>query len=201
MLLHRYLEETLGNKISIVLLRTMINYKGKIFTVRGLAKQAKISVNETALTVHHLEKLGIIKIQPVGNAYQLELNEESYILNKLVEPVIMAEKRTVLELVNLLRQHLDTSKVISAVIFGSVATGHEKIDSDIDLLVVSDYRDHVIDRISKASQQVFLEFNGSLSPLIFTQKEFKAKQKGSLIQSIIDDHILICGRKIGASRW
>ena len=113
MLLHRYLEEVLGNKVAITLLRTMINYKGKIFTIRGLAEEAKVSPNETALTIHELENFGIIKIQPVGRAYQLELNKKSYILDKVIEPIIESEKNTFAELLILLKKHLDTKKIVS----------------------------------------------------------------------------------------
>ncbi len=199
MLLHRYLEQVLGNKVAITLLRTMINYRGKIFTIRGLADEAKVSPNETALVIHGLEKFGIIKIQPVGRAYQLELNKDSYILNKIIEPMVQAEKNTFDELLAILKKHLDTKKITSVVIFGSVVKGQEKIDSDIDLLVISNDHDHAIAQISEASEQVFSAFHGGLSPIIFSDKEFKAKRKGSLVQSIIDNHILICGKRIEMS--
>ena len=196
MLLHRYLEQVLGNKTVITLLRTMITYRGKIFTVRGLADEANVSTNETALIVHDLEKMGIIKIQPIGRAYHLELNEKSYLLSEIIEPAINAEKNTMNELIQVLRKYFDTKKIITAVIFGSVASAEEKIDSDIDLFIISNDHDHAITLVSEASKQVSIRFNGMLSPIIFTEKEFKAKQKGSLAQSIIDNHILICGKKI-----
>ncbi len=199
MLLHRYLENILGNKKSITLLRTMINYQGKIFTMRGLAEEAKVTPNEAALTIHDLERVGIVKIQPVGRAYQLELNKKSYILDKIIEPMVRSEKNTLTELLVLLKKHLDTNKIISAVIFGSVVKGQEKIDSDMDLLLVSNDHDHAVTQISKAAEQIFSIFHGSISPLIFTEKEFKAKQKESLIQSIVDNHILICGKSIQVS--
>jgi len=196
MLLHRYLEQVLGNKTVITLLRTMITYRGKIFTVRGLADEANVSTNETALVVHDLEKMGIIKIQPIGRAYHLELNEKSYLLSEIIEPAINAEKNTMNELIQVLRKYLDTKKIITAAIFGSVASVEEKIDSDIDLFIISNDHDHAITLVSEASKQVSIRFNGILSQIIFTEKEFKAKQKGSLVQSIIDNHILICGKKI-----
>ena len=196
MLLHRYLEQVLGNKTVITLLRTMITYRGKIFTVRGLADEANVSTNETALIVHDLEKMGIIKIQPIGRAYHLELNEKSYLLSEIIEPAINAEKNTMNELIQVLRKYFDTKKIITAAIFGSVASAKEKIDSDIDLFIISNDHDHAITLVSEASKQVSIRFNGMLSPIIFTEKEFKAKQKGSLVQSIIDNHILICGKKI-----
>ncbi len=196
MLLHRYLEQVLGNKTVITLLRTMITYRGKIFTVRGLADEANVSTNETALVVHDLEKMGIIKIQPIGRAYHLELNEKSYLLSEIIEPAINAEKNTMNELIQVLRKYFDTKKIITAAIFGSVASVEEKIDSDIDLFIISNNHDHAITLVSEASKQVSIRFNGMLSQIIFTEKEFKAKQKGSLVQSIIDNHILICGKKI-----
>ncbi|MEX0855806.1 MAG: nucleotidyltransferase domain-containing protein [Nitrosopumilaceae archaeon] len=195
-MLHKYLEQVFGSRVSIALLRTMINYRGKIFTIRGLADEAGVSPNETALIVHDLEKLGIIKIQPIGRAYHLVLNEKSYIVNEIIEPAIKAEKNTMNQLIQILRKYFDTKKIISAAVFGSVAKGQEKIDSDLDLLVISNDHDHAISQISSASEQVLFRFHKGLSPIIFTEKEFKAKQKGSLIQSIIDNHILIYGRKI-----
>ena len=196
MLLHRYLEQVLGNKASITLLRTMINYQGKIFTIRGLAEEAKVTPNEAALTIHDLERFGIVKIQPVGRAYQLDLNKKSYILDKIIGPIIKHEKNTFSELLDLLKKYLDTKKILSAAIFGSAAKGQEKIDSDIDLLVISNDHDHAITQISQASEQVFSIFHGSVSPIIFTGKEFKTKQKEHLIRSIIDNHVLICGKSI-----
>lgn len=196
MLLHRYLEQVLGNKTVITLLRTMITYRGKIFTVRGLADEANVSTNETALIVHDLEKMGIIKIQPIGRAYHLELNEKSYLLSEIIEPAINAEKNTMNKLIQVLRKYFDTKKIITAAIFGSVASVEEKIDSDIDLFIISNNHDHAITLVSEASKQVSVRFNGMLSPIIFTEKEFKSKQKGSLVQSIINNHILICGKKI-----
>jgi predicted nucleotidyltransferase len=196
MLLHRYLEEVLGNKVSITLLRTMINYQGKVFTVRGLAEEAKVTPNEAALTIHDLERFGIVKIQPVGRAYQLDLNKKSYILDRIIEPIIKHEKNTFSELLALLKKHLDTKKIITAVIFGSTVKGQEKIDSDLDLLVVSNDREHAVTQIAEATEQIFSIFHSSVSPIIFTEKEFKAKQKESLIRSIIDNHVLICGKSI-----
>lgn len=196
MLLHRYLEEVFGNKTSIAILRAMITYRGKIFTIRGLASTANVTHNEAALAVHDLEKIGIITIQPIGRAYHLELNEKSYILNEIIKPAVNAEKNTMNELVTVLRKIFNKKEITTVVIFGSVVTAQEKIDSDIDLLIVSDNNDKAITLVSEASMEVSTRFNGMLSHIIFTEKELKTKKKGSLVQSIIDDHILICGKKL-----
>ncbi|MEM3144048.1 MAG: nucleotidyltransferase domain-containing protein [Candidatus Nitrosotenuis sp.] len=186
----------MGNKAGITLLRTLVNFQGKIFTVRGLAEEAKVTHNKAALTIHKLENFGIIKIQPVGRAYQLELNKNSYIFDKIIKPMFESEKYTLTQLLIVLKKHLDTTKIISAAIFGSVVQGQERIGSDIDLLVISNDHDHAIAQISRASEQIFSMFHGSISPIVFTEKDLKAKQTESLIRSIIDNHILICGKDI-----
>ena len=196
MLLHTYLEETLGNKIAISLLRTMIRYRAKIFTVRNLAELAGVSPNEAALTVHKFEDLGLITIQPIGRAYHLQLNEKSYILNKIVKPILDAEKNTMPELVRILKKHLNKKKIISAVLFGSVVRGEEKPDSDIDLLVISNDRDVAISAVSDAALEVAEVLRGNLSHIVFSEKQIRAKKKDDLIRSIISSHILICGKEL-----
>ncbi len=120
MLFHRYLEETIGNKPAISMLRAMIRQKGMIFTVRRLAEEAMISTNECALTTQHLERLGIVNIQPIGKAYHLTLNEKSYILNQIMRPIFDVEEYTVPRLIQTLKKYLTNKKIISAVLFGSV---------------------------------------------------------------------------------
>jgi predicted nucleotidyltransferase len=195
MKLHNYLELVLGNKGTISVLRALVRYQGKVYTVRSLAEDAGISHTETAATINDLEKLGIVEVQPVGRAHQVSLNKKNRTFNKIIIPSINVEKNTLAELIQLLKKDLTTSKIISAVIFGSVARGEEKIDSDIDLLIVSNDHDHAIDQISIASRKVFAIFHGELSHIVFTEKEFKAKKRGQLVQSMINDHILISGKR------
>ncbi len=193
---HRYLEQVLGSKACISILRAMVRYKGKIFTVRGLAETANVSRSETAVLVEQLEKYGIVNIQPVGKSYQLSLNENSYILNKIIKPILKAEEKTLEELIPILKKHFNNKRIISAAIFGSVAKGEEKMDSDIDLLVISDHFDIATDLVSEAQQEVYPIFHSSVSPLIFSKKKFLAKKKERLVRSILDSYIMITGRDL-----
>jgi predicted nucleotidyltransferase len=196
MLFHRYVEEILGNKPAVSMLRAMVRQRGMVFTVRRLAKEANISPNESATTAQHLERLGIITIQPIGKAYHLKLNEKSYILNKILKPVFDAEQNTMSQLTQTLKKHLDDRTIISAILFGSVVQRDEKLDSDVDLLIISNDFDHAISMISKASMDVFEIFHGSISHIIFSEKEFRSKKNGDLIRSILSNHILICGKEL-----
>jgi predicted nucleotidyltransferase len=171
MKLHAYLGQVLGTKAGISILRSLVKYRGKIFTVRGLARDADVSSVEASRTIEQLEKYGIVKVQPVGRAYQVFLNDQSYVLNRIVKPILIAEEKTLPELIMILAKHLTTKKILSAAIFGSVVKGEEREDSDIDLLVISDDFDHATGVVANAREEVALAFYSSLSPIIFTKKK------------------------------
>lgn len=196
MKLHEYMEKALGNKVSISILRTLIQYKGKIFTIRRLAQDAGVSHPSVSETVGDLEKLGIVQIQPVGRSHQVSLNEKSYVLKKIIEPMFMAEKQTFDQVILILKKHLSTKKIMSAVVFGSVSRGQEKEDSDIDVFIISDDFDHAIMAVSNAGQEIFVKFHSKVSPIVFSESEFKSKKKSDLVCSILDNHIMIYGKNL-----
>ncbi len=56
-----------------------------------------------------------------------------------------------------------------------------KKDSDIDLLVISDDFDHATETVANSIEDMVLVFHGTISPIIFTRKEFVSKKKGDLV--------------------
>lgn len=52
------------------------------------------------MLLRNLEKRGIVKLQPVGKAYQVSLNKDSYILKSVVEPIFVAEQNTIRALIH-----------------------------------------------------------------------------------------------------
>jgi predicted nucleotidyltransferase len=190
---HGYLETLVGSRTAIRLLQTLVNYQGKVFTVRKLADAAKVSASEAAAIVQQLEKFGVLKIQPVGKSYLLTLNESSYILEKVLRPMIRAEKDTLQALISTLNESLRSNVIKSAHLFGSVAAKQERPDSDIDLLVISDDFDAATALVAKAQEKVSLLFNSRLSALIMTEKELAKKKDDRLVQSILGNYITVAG--------
>jgi predicted nucleotidyltransferase len=117
-------------------------------------------------------------------------------LNKILKQIIRAEKDTLDELVVTLRRHLKDDKIISAVLFGSVAVKKEGQDSDIDLLIVSNDFASATATVSKAQEAVSSIFNGRLSPLIMNERELVAKKKGPLVHSIVANHKAVAGKSL-----
>ncbi len=191
-----YLEQLLGSRTSISVLRALIRHRGKIFTVRGLASDAGISHPGASEAVGMLDNLGVVRIQPVGKAYQISLNGKSHILRKIIMPMFAAEERTLDEMIRVLKKRLDIEENISAAVFGSIAKGQEKDDSDVDVLVISDNFDSAISAASDAGEEVFAKFHSSVSPLVFSEREFRSRQRSDLVRSVLDNHIMIHGRNL-----
>jgi predicted nucleotidyltransferase len=193
---HDYLESLLSSRAILRLVRALLDHPGKVFTVRKLASDANVSSSKAAVLVQELEKYGILRIQPVGRSYLLTLNEHNYILNKILKQIIRAEKDTLDELAATLRKHLKDDRIISAVLFGSVALKREGQDSDIDLLIISNDFESATSIVSKAQEAVSSIFNGRLSPLIMSERELVAKKKGPLVRSIVANHKAVAGRSL-----
>ena len=196
MKLHKYLEQVLGTKGSISVLRTLAAHEGRVYTIRRLAEDAGISHTEASATIEDLEKLGIVQIQPVGKAHQISLNKKSYVLNKIIEPIFKVEQNSFQKVISILKKNLTYKKIISAVIFGSVVRGEEKEDSDIDLLIISNDYDQAIEIISKIIEEISLMFHTKVSHIILSEKQLRSKRNSSLINSIIKNHILITGKEL-----
>lgn len=192
-----YLERLFSAPTSISLVRALVRYKGKVFTIRSLSKVARVSSSQSAVIIGQLERVGIVMVQPVGRALSVSLNEKSYVLNKILKPIIRAEEETLNELLSILRKYLgEDKKIISAVLFGSVAKHEDRENSDIDVLVISNDFDYSVGVLSKARDEISLTFGNRLSTVIMNERELIASRNGALIKDIETSHIKIAGKEM-----
>lgn len=123
------------------------------------------------------------------------MNERSFVVRKIIDPIIRAEGETLDELIRVLRECFKNQKKISAVyLFGSVVKGEEKDDSDVDLLVISDDFEAASAAVSIALEKVAVVFHKKLSPLIFSEEQLRTKKKSDLVYAIASNNILIVGK-------
>jgi predicted nucleotidyltransferase len=194
MALHDYVAEIFGSKANVCVLRTLVRYRGKVFTVRELAKTAGLSHPQASKVLKGLESRGVVRLQPVGRAYQVSLNDESYVLKSVIEPVFAAEGDTVDSLASTIRPFFEDERIVSVAIFGSVARGLERETSDIDLLIVADDRDLANERAAAATVAALSAFGHALSPLVLDRERFAKDSDGELERSILAHYTLVCGR-------
>ena len=194
MALHDYVDEIVGSKASIRVLKTLVRYRGKVFTIRELARTSGLSHPEVSLVVRGLERRGVARLQPVGRAHQVSLNEESYILRSIVEPLIAAETNTLKVLISTIGPSFRDKRIRAVAIFGSVAKGLEKRFSDVDLLVVSSDKDLAHECAARATAATLSKFGLGLSPLVMDEALFR--QRGELVKSILESYTMVCGRNL-----
>ncbi len=196
MSLHEYASVVVGSDASVRLLRSLVTYRGKIFTMRELARTAKVSHPEASRILKRLEKKAVVKLQPVGRARLASRNAESYVLTRMIEPIFRAEKETLPDIVATVASIFRASRAVSIAIYGSVARGAETERSDVDLLVVTDDREQAIERASRANSAISSRFGVALSPLIISEQAFAERGHAELVNSILDSYILVCGEDL-----
>ena len=144
--------------------------------------------------IKELEAASVVKLQPIGKAYQIMLNEESYILRSIIEPAFKAEQETVNELISTIRPFFVNKKILSAAIFGSVARGQEKRSSDVDLLVVAEDKEIANESVAEASTVALSTFGTALSPLIMNKDQLVSRRNKKLVKSILESYLLVYGK-------
>lgn len=74
--------------------------------------------------------------------------------------------------IKLLRKHYGT-KILKAVLFGSVARGESKRESDADILIITSESNALIkDEISMSAYEIMLRNNVVLSPIVMDKNTF-----------------------------
>ena len=72
-----YIENILGSKIKIKILRLLVRYENKEFTSRELAKLANTSHTSVLRIINDLEANNIIKKEFYSRAHKIKINKSS----------------------------------------------------------------------------------------------------------------------------
>jgi predicted nucleotidyltransferase/HEPN domain-containing protein len=137
------LERALGSKVAIKTLRALLRqpYRERFF--RELVKEAGVGVGPLNDVLKGLVAEGVVKERVVGKQHFYKVDLESPLAERLFEIFVLERKaaipanlRTALdEMVGKLRAQ-SGENLLSALLFGSVATNKAKPESDLDLLLV-----------------------------------------------------------------
>ena len=188
---NNYIDKIFGSKTKIDLLRTMYRFQDKKWTIRELADFNDKDHSAINYAIKDLQDMNLIDLEHHGKSNLITLNEKS-ILNKLLE-IFDFEKNTLNELITDVKKILN-KKVISCILFGSIARKEERPNSDIDLLIITKNKSLIQDLIYE-KQKYFTEKYGNLiMAQIFTKKQFN--KNIPFVKTIGKDYILIIGEDI-----
>lgn len=191
-----FMEDLLGSRVKVKLLRAFCKYQGKEFTLRELGRLLQVSHAGVGKAILDLEQTNAVRVRTIGRSSVYSLNKESY-ASRVATTVFRMEEQVLEGLVKVLKRVMNHPAIISSAIFGSVAQRKETAFSDIDLLVITERRDTAEDVVMKAQREVAKRFGSALSPYYVSPKELHKKRNSALVKGILQDHILVHGKALG----
>ena len=168
MRLHLALDDILTSKARLSVLRALVLFPGKEFTGRELARFAGVSLAQTQDALATLDRAGLAERRTVGRSHQWRVVGQNVLWPKLRD-LFRAEGSALPDLQQELARILEGSPVRKATIFGSVARGRERADSDLDLFVeVPDARaeERVSQVLSSAVVDLGRRYGISVNPIV-----------------------------------
>jgi DNA-binding transcriptional ArsR family regulator len=154
----------------------------KAWYVSELARRMGVPSSSLQRELHDLSEVGILKIHRQGRMVYYQANPESPVFPDLRGLLLKTAG-----LVDVLAQTLKpiSAKLQAAFVYGSIATGNEKSDSDIDLMMVGQVSpaDFALP-LRRARELVGREIN----PTVYTPGEFDRKRKAGdpFLKQVLD---------------
>ncbi len=154
---------------------------------REISRQTGISAPTCHQALKQLNARGLALFRRVSNVHLYKINSDNYLVEHVFAPLFETEAALPGQVRKTIKKFLadypGNKKLLSAVVFGSMATGRENLNSDLDLLVVT--RDEAtakeIDwRIQELRTLVYKKFSIPLSPYIQSLAEIKTKHEKKL---------------------
>jgi len=156
---------------------------------REIASILKISHMSVNRTMRELADMNFVNFAVVGGAHLWRVNRKSYafkVLHRLIKEV--SETKEPLEnLKETLLKNLPKALIKRVVLFGSLAKGSERPDSDIDIFIAVKNNQNkqklegFLDKLSNICLEVY---GNRLAPYVLTEKEVSQKKKLKIISEV-----------------
>ena len=185
---HISLLDVLNSKTKVTIIKFLLTHEASM-SEREIASVLKVSHMSVNRTMRELADINFVDFVTIGKAHLWRVNRKSYAYKVLFELIkgVSGIKDPLEDLRKILLQNLPKSLIKKVVLFGSIAKGSERANSDIDLFVlVKDKQSkHKLEpRIEKLSTICFEVYGNRLAPYILTEWEMKQKKNLKIISEI-----------------
>ena len=100
---------------------------------------------------------------------------------------------TIFEIAQDFAREIKSDRIKLMILFGSVARGDYRPDSDIDILVVSDYHTEIWPEISEIIASTVFEKEELLSVHVMPEKIFNETKEHSFLTNVLKEGIILEG--------
>ena len=170
---------------------------GRQHYLSEICRKTRLARPSVLRTLKKFEKLKILKIKNIGNIklYTLNKNKHSISLISLLEyektenflnknPKI----KTAVEL------FIEKERPIIAIIFGSYSKGKAIKGSDLDLLLVKDFKKNNIKKLEELSGLAYGRTGINISPVLMKLDDMR--KRNVFVKEIIEAHYIIKGAEL-----
>jgi len=185
---HLSLLDVLTSKPKVKIINFLLTHEAQM-SEREIASILKVSHMSINRTMKELSQLNFVNFVTIGKAHLWKVNRQSYayqVFSKLIKGI--SEIKEPLENLKIdILKNLPKTLIKRVVLFGSIAKGSEKPDSDIDIFILvknkqdSEKLEISLEKLSNICLEVY---GNRLSPYILTEKELKQKERLKVISEI-----------------
>ena len=162
---------------------------------RQVARQAGINHQTCAVALGRLEELGVVRRQGSGQSQLFQLSRENLLVRDLLIPLLRKEREVFPRVVRRVGE-LAAGRYVRALVFGSVARGEERRESDLDILLIADGpRGQASTRQAANELRAVMakEWGLRVNAIVLTQRavEVRRQRRDPLIANILREGIEI----------
>lgn len=185
---HISLLDVLNSKTKVQIIKFLLIHKASM-SEREIASVLKISHMSVNRTLRELAEFNFVNFVTVGKAHLWRVNKRSYafrVLSKFIKGVSEIQE-PIEDLKNMLLRNLSKDLIKRMVLFGSIAKGSERANSDIDVFILVKDRqskNKLEPQIDKLSNLCLELYGNRLAPYLLTQQEMKQKKNLKVISEI-----------------
>src|SRR5229473_886799 len=172
--------DIVSSRVKAELLRLLFGLRQPELHLRELVRQSGLSLGTVQQELRRLTRIGLVTARRDGNRVYYQANQEHPLYADLRNVVLKTNG-----LVNVLRQALQVKDVQLAFVFGSIARGEARPESDVDLMVITPLG---LRRIARMLAHVGEELGREINPHVMAREEFARRKRSGdhFVSSLLD---------------
>jgi predicted nucleotidyltransferase len=186
----KILGQILSSNVRAEVFRHLFGVEGQELHLRELERRSGFAIGTVRREVLKLLRLELIKERRDGNRVYFKANNEHPLYSDIRNIVLKTSG-----FLGVIGNVLQGEEIAYAFIFGSIASGKQKFESDIDLFVVGDLG---LRRLCKLLRSVSDQLGREINSTIMTKEEFskRLRQKEHFVANIMESpKLMIIGKE------
>lgn len=179
--------DVLSNRAAVQVLRVLVMAPFREFSGREVAREAKVGASNALRELRRLEAQGLVVSRGAGGATLWRAWKE-HVLFEALQRLYVTEANVDESLLQRVIKGLHDAPGLREIwLYGSRARGDERADSDVDVLVVvnrESQKEQALDAALGVSGDLRRSYRVPLSPIVYSEKEYRAKRGLPLLRNI-----------------